>query len=114
MGILITDSLEATGMPEGVYKLGETTVHLRDGRCTTDAGVLAGSVITLDHAVANLRRFTGTDISTAVRMASANPMRMLGLPDPVTVGQPANFNIFDAQGRRSGAIVRGRLLEASK
>jgi len=112
MGILITDSLEATGMPDGVYKLGETTVHLRGGRCTTDAGVLAGSVITLDHAVANLRRFTGTDISTAVRMASANPMRMLGLPDPVTVGQPANFNIFDAHGRRSGAIVRGRLLEA--
>jgi N-acetylglucosamine-6-phosphate deacetylase len=109
-GILITDSLEATGMPDGMYKLGETTVYLRGRSCTTDAGVLAGSVIMLDEAVANLRKFTGADISTAVRMASTNPARMLGLPEPIAVGQAANFNIFDEQGRRSGAMIRGRLI----
>ena len=110
LGILITDSLEATGMPDGTYKLGETRIHLRDHTCTTDSGVLAGSVITLDRAVANLQRFTGADIGTAARMASVNPARMLGLPDPLKVGQPANFNIFDQQGRRSGAIVRGHIV----
>ena len=83
MDILITDSLEATGMPDGVYKLGQTTVHLRGRTCTTDAGVLAGSVIILDEPVANLRKFTGTDLATALRMASANPARMLGLPEPI-------------------------------
>lgn len=112
MGILITDSLEATGMPDGAYKLGQTTVHLREGKCTTDAGVLAGSVIRLDDAVRNLREFTGTDLATAARMASVNPMRMLGLHTPLSEGQPANFNIFDQQGRRSGAIVRGRRVPA--
>jgi N-acetylglucosamine-6-phosphate deacetylase len=54
--ILITDSLPATGMSNGVYKVGGTTVHVEDGRCTTDTGVLAGSVLTLDEAVARLQR----------------------------------------------------------
>jgi N-acetylglucosamine-6-phosphate deacetylase len=112
MGILITDSLEATGMPDGIYKLGQTRIHLRGRTCTTDEGVLAGSVITLTDAVMNLREFTGADIPAATRMASVNPMRMLGLPQPVRVGQPANFNIFDPQGRRWGTILRGELLRA--
>jgi N-acetylglucosamine-6-phosphate deacetylase len=68
----------------------------------------------LDEAVGNLRKFTGTDLATAVRMASANPARMLRLPQPVSIGQPANFNIFDGHGRRSGAVVRGTLLEPRK
>lgn len=72
MGILITDSLEATGMPDGVYKLGQTTVHLRGRTCTTDEGVLAGSVITLTDVVVNFRNFTGSDIPVASRMASVN------------------------------------------
>jgi N-acetylglucosamine-6-phosphate deacetylase len=110
MGILITDALEATGMPDGIYKLGQTTVHLRGRTCTTDEGVLAGSVIMLDEAVANLRKFTGTDLATAVRMASANPARMLGIDHSPTVGQPANFNVFDAQGRRRSTILRGQVL----
>ena len=96
--ILITDSLEATGMPDGVYKLGETTIHVQDGRCLTDAGVLAGSVIALDQAVSKMQQFTGADLPTAVRLASRNPARMLGLPDDLKVGSTANFNVYDASG----------------
>lgn len=109
--ILITDSLEATGMPNGLYKLGETTVHVNDGRCTTDTGVLAGSVLTLDEAVAKMRKFTRADLETAVRLASRNPARMLGLPDDVSVGAVANFNVYDADGNRRQTILRGKMLE---
>lgn len=108
--ILITDSLEATGMPNGEYKLGETIVHVKDGRCTTDRGVLAGSVLTLDEAVARMREFTGADLPSAVRLASRNPARMLGLPDDLTVGAAANFNVYDAAGNRSQTMLRGRML----
>jgi len=108
--ILITDSLEAAGMPNGIYKLGETTVHLQDGRCTTDAGVLAGSVIALDQAVSRMREFTGADLPTAVRLASRNPARMLGLSDDLTVGAVANFNVYDSSGTRTQTILRGRIL----
>lgn len=109
--ILITDSLEAAGMPNGVYKLGETSVHVKDGRCTTDAGVLAGSVLALDEAVARMREFTGANLETAVRLASRNPARMLGLPDELAAGAIANFNVYDGDGKRKQTVLRGQLLE---
>jgi N-acetylglucosamine-6-phosphate deacetylase len=108
--ILITDSLEAAGMPDGVYKLGQTKVHVQGGRCTTDAGALAGSVISLDRAVSNFRNFTGADLPTAVRLASRNPARMLGLADDLTVGAAANFNIYSADGELRQTVLRGRML----
>ncbi len=108
--ILITDSLEATGMPNGVYKLGETTVHVKDGRCTTDEGVLAGSLLTLDEAVLKVQEFTGADLPTAVRLASRNPARMLGFPDSPVVGAAANFNVYDADGKRRKTVLRGKIL----
>lgn len=108
--ILITDSLEATGMPNGNYKLGETTVHVQDGRCTTDAGVLAGSVIALDQAVEKMREFTGADLASAVRLASRNPARMLGRTYEIGVGSLANFNVYDSEGKRRTTVLRGRIL----
>jgi N-acetylglucosamine-6-phosphate deacetylase len=109
-GILITDSLEAAGMPDGIYKLGDTPVHVKEGRCTTEAGVLAGSVITLDQGVSRMQEFTGADLPVAVRLASRNPARMLGLPDDLTVGAEANFNVYSAGGQRMHTMLRGRLL----
>jgi N-acetylglucosamine-6-phosphate deacetylase len=108
--ILITDSLQAAGMPDGSYKLGETTVHVTNGRCVTDAGVLAGSVLTLDEAVKRMRNFTGAGLATAVRLASRNPARMLGLRDELAIGGAANFNVYEANGTRRQTILRGKLI----
>ena len=106
-GILITDCLSAAGMPDGTYLAGETTVHVEGDTCRTDAGVLAGSVITLDQAVSNLRRVTGTGLATAVLMASRNPARMLGLEETLIVGSPADLNFYNSEGTRVGAMVGG-------
>ncbi len=108
--ILITDCLEAAGMPEGTYKLGETVVYVTGSTCTTVDGTLAGSVMMLDQAVANLQQFTGADLPTAVRMASANPARMLGLSDLLDVGALADFNVFNEQGVCTATMLRGRIL----
>ncbi len=108
--ILITDSFSATGMPDGVYRLAETSVYVKGVRCTTESGVLAGSVLTLDEAVRRMQDFTGADLPTAVRLASRNPARMLGLRHDLVAGTVANFNIYDAAGRRMQTILRGQLL----
>ena len=63
--ILVTDGMSATGMPEGHYKLGDLDVEVRNGVCLS-GGVLAGSVLTLDQAVANLRQIAGTSLAVAV------------------------------------------------
>jgi N-acetylglucosamine-6-phosphate deacetylase len=111
--ILVTDSMSATGMPDGDYMLGTFHVTVADGRCylaedlSHGTYTLAGSVLTMDRAVANLQAFTGAPFATAIRLATTNPANMLGLESPLAPGQPANFNIFAADGQLKSTILRG-------
>jgi N-acetylglucosamine-6-phosphate deacetylase len=104
--ILVTDSMGAAGMPNGVYTLGTFPVTVTNGRAISN-GHLAGSVLTMDQAVANLQQFTGASLETAVRLASTNPAAMLGADDTIAPGMPANFNLFDADGRLQATILDG-------
>jgi N-acetylglucosamine-6-phosphate deacetylase len=119
--ILMTDGMSATGMPDGNYMLGELAVTVRDGKClsTGDLGegveTLAGSVLTMDRAVTNLQHYTGASLTTAVRMASRNPACMLGLNlGTFAVGQPANFNVYSAEGTLQQTILHGRAVESGQ
>ena len=110
--LLVTDGMAATGMPDGRYKLGELDVEVRDGVCLS-GGVLAGSVLTMDRAVANLQRFTNTDLATAVRLATRNPAALLGLTDgtgDVQTDAEANLNFFSIDGAFAGSMIRGEYL----
>ena len=105
--MLVTDGMAATGMPDGRYKLGDLDVDVSRGTCTS-GGVLAGSVLTMDRAVANVQRFTGIPLADAVRLATRNPARMLGLQTgAVAPGSDADFVLFNNTGAFSGCIVRG-------
>src|SRR5215475_7312957 len=75
--ILITDAISATGMPDGVYKLGAFDVEKRGDRCEYQ-GKLAGSVLTLDLAVRNVMSFAGWQLQEAVQLATLNPGQLLG------------------------------------
>jgi N-acetylglucosamine-6-phosphate deacetylase len=109
--ILITDCLSAAGMPDGAYMAGDTVVHVEGDACRTDSGVLAGSIITLERAVANLCNIADVEATGAARLASINPARMLGLPEILEEGSLADFNVFDATGARRCSFVRGVLVE---
>ena len=106
-GILITDGMAATGMPDGDYLLGEMNVTVSNGVAMHE-GVLAGSVLTMDRAVANVQAFTGCGLAAAVRLASRNPHAMLG--DNPATDTSADFNIFNAGGARVATILRGTVL----
>jgi N-acetylglucosamine-6-phosphate deacetylase len=111
-GILVTDGMSATGVPDGTYTLGNLEVVVKDGVCLSGE-TLAGSVLTMDQAVWNVQKFTGTSLGAAVRLASRNPARMMGMPglSQMEVGTPANFNVFDEAGDHTGTIFCGRLVE---
>ncbi len=116
--ILVTDGISATGMPDGHYLLAGLPVTVASvaggiARCTlTDAPeTLAGSVLTLDRAVANLQSFTACSLEDAVRCASSHPAALLGLTDTIASlrpGQPANFNQFTADGHLEATYLHGR------
>lgn len=107
--ILVTDSMAAAGMPDGEYLLGGVAVFVKEGVCTTAAGVLAGSVLTMDRAVENVQVQTGTGLDRAMRMGSTNPARMLGVAGigELRPGDAANLNRYDAEGRLVGTYLRG-------
>ena len=117
--ILVTDGISATGMPDGNYRLGKLEVTVSNGRCLLSSDLaagketLAGSVLTMDRAVANLQAFTGATLATATRLASRNPARMLGLDQLCNLapGSPANFNVFSADGTLQQTILHGRAVE---
>ena len=109
------DGMAATGMPDGDYKLGELDVTVRDGVCMSD-GVLAGSVLTMQRAIANLQRFTGASLTTALRLATHNPAALLGLAQQQAVpvaGADASFAVFEADGSFRGTVVRGEYLPSA-
>ncbi len=103
--ILVTDGMAATGMPDGEYLLGGLVAQVKDGIATHE-GALAGSVLTMDRAVANVQAFTGIDLASAVRLATRNPEAMLSQHN---TNATAGFNIFNATGQRTGTILRGQL-----
>jgi N-acetylglucosamine-6-phosphate deacetylase len=78
-------------------------------------GVLAGSVLTLDRALANFVAFTGAPLEQALRLLTVNPAAMTGLADragAIKPGQPANLVAVDGQGKLLASIHQGQLVAA--
>jgi len=80
LAVLISDATSATGMPDGTYRLGSFEVEVTGLRCESH-GKLAGSVLTLDVAVRNVMKFANWPLADAVRLATLNPARVLGIDD---------------------------------
>jgi N-acetylglucosamine-6-phosphate deacetylase len=108
--VLITDAISATGMPEGRYQLGPIEVEVKDGKCTAN-GSLAGSVLTMDRAVRNVMQFSNWSLREAVRAATLNPARAVGLSESYGVlarGARADFTVLSPGGEVVRTIVGGR------
>ena len=107
--VLITDGISATGMPDGTYMLGGLEVQVHDGRCELD-GRLAGSVLTLDHAMRNTMQFAKVSLQNAIRMASLNPANVLGIAKRkgrLCIGADADIAVFTPAGEVVRSIVGG-------
>jgi N-acetylglucosamine-6-phosphate deacetylase len=108
--VLITDAISATGMPDGRYKLGPIAVDVKDGKCTS-GGSLAGSVLTMDRAVRNVTKFSHWTLRDAVRAATLNPARAVGMANHYGVlaaGASADFTVLSSSGEVMKTIVGGR------
>jgi N-acetylglucosamine-6-phosphate deacetylase len=108
--VLITDAISATGMPDGKYQLGPIEVDVKDGKCTAN-GSLAGSVLTMDRAVRNVTQFSNWSLRDAVRAATFNPARAVGMTGhcgALKPGAPADFAVLSPKGDVLKTIVAGR------
>jgi N-acetylglucosamine-6-phosphate deacetylase len=114
--VLVTDAVSATGMCPGQYFLGGMEIILGDDPrtglpcCRNREGALAGSVLTQDRAVRNMVAMAGVTLHEAVRMASYNPARLLGIEQRkgwLREGADADLVLLNPDATVAGAMVRG-------
>ena len=94
---LISDSMRAAGMPNGVYSLGGQTVYMTDGKATLEDGTIAGSATCLAECFRRAVSF-GVPLDAALRAATINPAQAVGLFDElgsITAGKRADILVLD-------------------
>ncbi len=110
---LVTDASPGAGAVPGIHDFVGCKIEIKyPGGPARDTkhGWLAGSGLTMDFAVANAVKLLGVDICQAVRMASANPAKVLGLDGAkgqVKEGFDADLIIFDENFKIKTSFVAG-------
>lgn len=77
--VLVTDAMPTVGSAQNTFSLGGRPIHLENGRLAAEDGTLAGSNLDMASAVVNAAQALQVDQATAIRMASLNPARALGI-----------------------------------
>lgn len=114
--ILVSDSLRATGMPDGKYPFGGQEIVVRGNRATMadDPNTLAGSVTSLMGCLRQAVKF-GIPLADAVRAASLNPARAIGIghrAGSLEDGKEASFVLLEQESLAIRAIVfKGALVQ---
>ena len=83
-----------------------------DGAPRLPDGTLAGSILTMDRAVANVMRFADLTVPEAVEMATLTPARVIGLDrtrGSLAAGKAADLVLFDDNVQVSLTMIDGRV-----
>ncbi|KAI0764326.1 Metallo-dependent hydrolase [Trametes elegans] len=112
--ILITDAMKILdpNLHDGVHEWrdGKRFVKAGDRLFLEGTDTLAGSVVTLDKCVRNFTRFTGCALGEALRCATLNPARCLGLAHrkgTLRPGADADLVVLDRAGNVLSTWVAG-------
>ena len=111
--VLVTDAMEAAGLPDGTYHLLGAKVIVKDGKATQEDGTIASSTALLNQCVRNMNEFVGVKLSDAVKMASLNPARVIGEGDDLgslEVGKRANLTVVDDDLNVYMTLVNGEVV----
>lgn len=111
--ILITDSIEMAGMPDGIYPGHAQVPHRqrKEGNRVTIEGTetLVGSCSTIEDCVKNLKRWSGCSLAEAVKCATENIAELMGEKKRGVVEQDrrADFVILDDEGTVNQTWIGG-------
>lgn len=112
--ILISDSLRATGMPDGRYPFGGQEIEVKGNRATMadDPNTLAGSVSDLMACLKTAVSF-GIPLADAVTAAAVNPAKVLGIYNrlgSLDIGKEANAAVLDEHLNLKAVIYHGEVV----
>jgi N-acetylglucosamine-6-phosphate deacetylase len=108
--VLITDSMRAGCMKDGISELGGQKVIVKNNAARLADGTLAGSILTLEKAVKNVYENTDLELYEAIALASLNPAKILNIHEykgSIKQDKNADFTIFDKNFKVMQTIVEG-------
>ena len=108
--ILVTDAIRAAGLPDGEYMLDERSIHIQNGAVRLTDGTLAGSVLTMEHALQNVCSATGSPLEEMWITSSLNAARAIGISSQkgsLEVGKDADLVLLDESFNVRLTIVEG-------
>ncbi len=110
--IMISDSMEATGMADGEYSLGGQAVTVRGNLATlTEGGAIAGSATNLMNCLRYAVRTAGIPLADAVWCTTHNPAKAIGLLEEygsIETGKYADLVILDQDLEIRQVLKKGR------
>jgi N-acetylglucosamine-6-phosphate deacetylase len=112
--VMIADSMEATGMPDGSYELGGQTVHVRGNLATLENGTIAGSATNLFDCLRWAVQMAGIPLAEALTACTLTPARAIGVDDrfgSLAAGRVANVLLVDDDLRIQRIYLRGQELQ---
>ena len=113
--ILISDSLRATGMPDGEYPFGGQMIEVHGNRATIlgHPETLAGSITSLMGCLRQAVSF-GIPLADAVRACTYNPAKSISIDDragTLDIGKEASVVLLDKKDLSCKAIVfKGQMM----
>jgi N-acetylglucosamine-6-phosphate deacetylase len=110
--ILITDAMKMCGLPDGEYEFADQKVIVKDKKIFLEDGTLAGSMLTMERAVKVMVELVDVPITSAVRMASLNPARVLGKEHRkgiLATGKDADIVVLDKDFNVHMTIYEGEI-----
>lgn len=111
--VFISDSMRATGMPDGRYTLGGLDVDVTGNRAVLASdGALAGSATNLLDCMRTAVREMGVPLTDAVACATINPARSLGIDDrygSIRPGKKADFLLLDTELNLKAVVKDGKV-----
>ncbi|MHB9940947.1 N-acetylglucosamine-6-phosphate deacetylase [Clostridium sporogenes] len=111
--ILITDSMRAGCMNNGIWELGGQKVIVKNGSARLEDNTLAGSILTLDNAIKNMKNNIDASLCEIISMVTINPAKDINIYDKkgsIEKGKDSDIVIFDKDINIRMTIVEGNIV----
>ncbi|MBE7081179.1 MAG: N-acetylglucosamine-6-phosphate deacetylase [Clostridiales bacterium] len=110
---LITDSMRAKHLCDGISELGGQKVIVKNGEARLENGALAGSILKMNDAIKNLVTKCDVSFTDAIDYATINPAKNLGIYDragSIKEGKNADFAVLNEDFSVALTIRNGNII----
>lgn len=115
--IIVTDAISAMGLEEGMHRIGQYTIEVRDHRgYIAGTNTLCGSIAPMDECVRTFKKETRCPLEYALEAASLHPADCLNISEhkgTLNYGADADFILLDEDIQIHSTWIAGKCVYES-